>query len=640
LTRLLLSAAALLAVAAPAIAAPADVADLFPPTTLAYAELHAPAELGPQLAAAFKGTPLEDSIPLVEGGKAAAKSMPEVQAKRDLALLALFASPEMLAEFRKLGGVAAGVVGFGPNGEPELALAVLTGDSAAGLAARAFITADSSFRKVAEVGKVPVFQSRPPVVNYDPSGRPVLDNSKPQAEAPLAPTYAYTPGLFVAGTSKAAIAPLLKRFAGDEKGSLRDAAGFKATAAEFRKPGLFFYLDAPQLSAKLNAAGRARGAAFESDLLVWLRLTANPKALTAVGGCVQFHDGGLRLSASATLDPAQKSPLADLLSGPPVRAELMHHARRPAAAVAFNLPEKGRAAALVGFLDAVAKVGGELGRLPSDVVKDVQANHKVPLADLLAKAKAVTVIVPAKQELPKGAKAIPTFVLHFETAADATAFEAALPAVVGEVAGEKPAQPSAEAVGGVKVWSLAGASLPWKSPVHYSRGGAAVALGQDRKIVAAATTADAAASVAGGPKPLAVPPGDLALLGAVGLGELVAAIGSTTHGPSSDVPGVANSKVTWERLPNAPDAPNALDAVKEVEKARAAFLAALDELPPASVAVRRTGDTLRVEVFQPQVQNGGLTPVIKAGVNWFDRLTSTRDPNRGDAGIFLPRGRR
>src|SRR5262249_10592978 len=161
---------------------------------------------------------------------------------------------------------------------------------------------------------------------------------------------------------------------------------------------------APELVTKLDEAGRARGEPFESELFAWLKLTANPKALKSVAGCARFRDGGLSLVVSGTLDLAQKSPLGDFFAGPPVKGEELHHARKPASfAATVNLPEKNRAQTLVGFLDAVAKSTGELGRLPGDIVKDVQTNHKVPLTDtLLAKVRAVTVIVPAKQNLPKG----------------------------------------------------------------------------------------------------------------------------------------------------------------------------------------------------------------------------------------------
>ncbi len=633
MTRVLLSVALLGACAAPATAAPpTDVADLFPPGTLAFAELHNPAELGPILGATFKNTPLEDSIPFIDGKKGSAKTLQEMQGKQELAALALFVSPEMLTEFRKLGGVAVALTGFNGEGRPEFAVAVLTGDSAAaGLAARMFITTTTSFRKVAEVSKVPVFQSRPAIVNYDPSGQPRLANDKPPDEVPYQTTFAYTPGLFVAGTSRAAIAPVIKRFLGEEKTTLRESPGFKTAAAEFRKPGLFFYANAPELVAKLHAAGKARGEPFDSELFAWLKLTANPKALKAVAGNIQFRDGGLALTVSGTFDPAQKSPLIDFFAGPPAKVEALYHARKPASfAATVNLPEKTRASALVGFLDALAKSGGELGRLPSDIVKDVQTNHKVPLSDgLLAKVRAVTMIVPAKQELPKDAKSIPTFVLHFDDAATAIAFEEALPKIVGEVAGEKPAQPASETVNGVKVWSLPGNTLPWKSAVHFARKDAVLVIGQDRKLVSAALSPDAGTSVAGGPRPLVVPSGDLALLGTANLGELLAAIDWPVPTASGAQPPFGRPGVRRGEVMNAPE-----DAVKAAEQAREAFLAAFGELPPAAVSVRRSGNELRLEVFQPKVQNGGLTPVINAGVNWFDKLMNLRDPNRAATDIY------
>ncbi len=633
LTRYVLATAFFALAASSACAAPpADIADLFPPGTLAYAELHNVAELGPQLAAVFKGTPLEDSVPFIEGKKGSAKTLQELNARRELAELALLVSPEVLAEFRKLGGVAVGLTGFNDRGEPEVVLAVLTGDSAAaGLAARAFVTTSTGLRKVADVSKVPVFQYRPPVINYDVNGNPKLATDKPPVEGPHERTFAYTPGLFVAGTSKAALAPVVKRFTGEEKDALGGTDGFKSAAAEYRKPGLFFYANAPELVAKADAAGRARGVPIDLDPLAWLKLTANPKALKAVAGNVRFRDGGLALTVSLKLDSAHTSPLANLFSGPPVKVDALHHARKPASfAATINLPEKNRGAALVGFLDALAKANGELGRLPGEAVKELEAKYKVPLTDgLLAKVRSVTVIAPGKQELPKGAKPMPMFVLHMEDATAATAWEEFLPKLVADVAGEKtPAQPSSETVGGVKVLSLPGTGLPWKAGVHYARRDAVLVVGLDRKLVGAALAPDAATSVAGGDKPLSLPAGDLVLLGALNLGDLIGAFElPATSGPVRPFEPPGRPKFGDNLIP--PD-----EVLKEADKARAAFVAAFGELPPAVVSVRRVGDELRLEVFQPKVQGGGLTPVIDAGVNWFDKLMNLRDPNRAASDLY------
>ncbi|MDY3557793.1 hypothetical protein R5W23_003058 [Gemmata sp. JC673] len=614
---------------APAFAGPVDVADVFPANTLAYVELHNPAEIGPQVAAALNGTPLQDSVPFIHGKKDEAKTLPELRAKEDLAALALFASPEVVAEFRKLGGVAVGLLGFTERGEPEFALAVLTGDSAAaGLAARAFVTATPNVRTVGEVSKVPVFQRRQPVVTYDMNGTPKLSGEKPKEE-PRDLTCAYTPGLFVVGTSKAALAPVIKRFRAEEKDALGATAGFKEAAAEYRKPGLFFYAAAPGLFAAASAADRARGADAGADLLAWLKLTTNPKALKSIAGSARVRDGGLSLVAGGRFDPAEKSPLVDFFSGPGVKVEALHHARKPAAlAATVTLPEKDRAAALIGFLDALAKGAGQLGRLPSDIAKDIGVKHKVAVNDVLAKVNAVTVVVPAKPDLPKGATPVPMFVIHAADVSAAAALEDLVPKLIAEISGEPaPAQPSTETVGGVQVRSLAGTGLPWKAAVHYARKDAVLAWGLDRKLVAAALTPDAAGSIVG-EKGATIPPG-AALAGAFDLGALVGALGEKpADGPIRPAPPAPAPGTGTELIP-----PDVL--LKDADKARAALTVAFGQLPPTAVTVRRDRDRLVFEVFQPKITDGGLKPVINAWLDLFDNDLILRDPSRSAPG-FLP----
>ncbi|MCI0705376.1 MAG: hypothetical protein L0241_30315 [Planctomycetia bacterium] len=614
--------------AAPACAAPpTDVADLFPPDTLAYAELHNPAELGPQLAALVKGTPLEDSIPFIHAKKGEAKTLQELKGKQELAALALLASPEMMGEFRRLGGVALGLVGYNAQGNPEIVFAVLTGESAtAGLAARAFLTMSTNLRKVGEVSKVPVFQTRPPVLKYNPNGQPEIDHEKQPTEGMHEPTFAYTPGLFLIGSSKNAIGTVLKRFLGEEKTHLRGTDEFKTAAAAYRQTGLFFYINVPQFIAKTDEAGRLRGAMFDFDIYSWVKLTANHKALKSISGCVRFRDGGLSLTVNGWFDPAQKSPLMDFFAGSGVKVELLHHARKPASfAASVNLPEKNRGAALMGFLDSLAKANGALGRLPSDVVKDLEDKHKVPLTTgVLTKVKSITVISPTRQELPKGATLMPVIVLHMEDAPSATTLEEFLPKLIGELAGEKPPQPSSEMVDRVKVFTLAGTGLPWKAAVHYVRKDAVLAIGLDRKHVAAAVTPDAAASVASGDKGIIGPAGDpVALLGTLSIGDLLVSLTDEPR-PEGPVRPIAPGRP----LPGGGIGLPPEKLRDEEEKARKAFLAAFRELPPTVVTVRRSGDELRIELFQPKVQGGGMTPIINAGVTWFDKLVNFRDPNR------------
>jgi hypothetical protein len=617
---------------------PREIADLFPAGTLAYAELHDTAELAPQLAAVFKGTVLEDSIPFVHGRKDSAKTVMELAGKRNVAVLGLLASPEMLSEFKKLK-IAAGVTGFTDRGDPDAAVVVLTHDSpAVGLAARAYLTMTAQVRKVGEVSGVPVFQYRTPNISYDENGNPLVQSDKPFSDGPHELTFAYTPGLFVIGTGKAPVGQAVRRFLGEDKGpGLGGTDLFREAAKAHRRAGLFFYVNYADFSARFGTAERVRGvprgqggdlrsflAGGDSDLYDWFNLTANPKAVKSMAGCVRFRDGGLVATVAASFDPDQKSPLLDFLSGPGVRVEQLHHARRPSSyALAVALPEKNRAGVVVAFLDAAVKSKGELGRLPRDVVRELEEKHKVRVADdLLGKVERATVFMPAKQELPKGARPGPVLVLHTADAASAGAWEGFFPTLLGDLAGAaNPPRPSAETIDGVRVMTVASAGLRWNAPVHFARSGSVVAVGLDRKLVAASVRPDAAGSVAGGERAIVPPAAESALVGTVSLGEVLPALFEAPR-PGGPVVPVDEPRV----LPNGQPVPERM--IEELRKARKELTAALAALEPAAVSVRRSGNELRLELFQPKVQQGGLRAVIDAASNWLDRSASTTGNRR------------
>ena len=186
----------------------------------------------------------------------------------------------------------------------------------------------TQLRRVGEVAKVPVFQYRTPNINYDPNGNPLIQIDKPFSDGPHELTFAYTPGLFVVGTSKASIGHAIRRFLGEEKaGGLGGTAAFREAARVHRQSGLFFYLNYPSstLASKPRfAPGKCRGEPAAactplrgglSDLYEWFNLTANAKAVKTVAGSVRFRDGGLAATVAVTLDPSHKSPLLDILSG-------------------------------------------------------------------------------------------------------------------------------------------------------------------------------------------------------------------------------------------------------------------------------------------------------------------------------------
>ncbi|QDU21542.1 hypothetical protein [Urbifossiella limnaea] len=624
--RLVWSVLAVAAAAPPLRAAGPAVADLFPADTLAYVEVRDAGKLAPQVTAALAGSPLADVAKFVDARRDAGKTAHDILGKPQLAVLGLLASPELASEVGRLGGVAAGVTGFTDTGDPEAVVAVLTGDSAAaGLAARGFL-ALAHVRRVAAVDGVPVYQFRVPQPSFDPNtGQQKLDNTKPPAEGTHEATAAYTPGLFVYGTSKAAVAAVLTRYRGKGAG-LGGVAAFKASRDASAGPGLFVYADAAALLAKLDAARRAAEDGPEPDALGWVRMLGGDRAVTHVAGTVRFRDGGLAADLTAAFAPGTTSPLLTVLSGPGAKAEFLGHAGGAGAfAATVSFPEKGRAAAVLGFLDAAAKATGTLGRTPAEAVKEIEARTKTPVTDgLVGRTRAVTVFAPKQQQLAKGVPALPTVVLHAETAEVAAAWEEFLPKLHADVTGAEAVQPASESVDGVKVLSLPGAGLPWNSAVHYARKDAAVAVGLDRAAVAAAVTA--------GPPPVALPADNpAALAGFLRLGGAARALlvaGAPAAGPVVRVP-TPPRPVGPRFSPDGNEFPPPEAQSKAEEKAIDGVWAALDALPPLAVTARRDGDRLRVELAQP-VGKAGFAPAVAAGVAWFDVfLNRAANPNAG-----------
>ena len=599
-----------------------DPAELFAADTLAYAELHDPAAAGPAFAALFNGTPLEDSVALIHARRDKATLPGDLTGKRELALLGMLTSPELAAEVKKLRGVAVGVTGVNDRGEPQGALAVLTGDSpAVGLAARAFLTT-TSVRKVGAVGGVSVYQFRQPTFSYDPNdGSQKLVNDKPPAEGTHEPTFAYLPGLFVVGTDKAAVGDIVTRFRGQGKAALATSAGFREAVANHRRPGVFFYVNVAAAVARRDAARRAGVLEAGDDTFAVFDLVANAKAVRYLAGTIGLRDSGLSASAAVAFDPAGKSPLLDLMSGSGAKVELLRHAPAPATvALAVTLPETNRAATVINFLDAVAKANGRLGRLPGEAIKELEEKYKASITDgLIGKTRAATVVMPAKQELSKGAVPLPLLILHAETADAATAWEDFLPKLVGDLGGTNPV-PSSETIGGVKVWSLPAAGLPWKAAVHYARNGPDFVVGLDRKLVAA--------SVVGGKTTVAAVADDPpAAVGTFAAGSVIRRL---TEAPKVEGPVVLLTPVGPATLPRpgAEELANPAKAKEHETKAWGAFLTALDALPPPRVTARRVEREVRFEVWQPELRGAAWAAAVAAGVNWFDlSLDASRDPN-------------
>ena len=195
----------------------------------------------------------------------------------------------------------------------------------------------------------------------------------------------------------------------------------------------------PDFTAKFGTATRVRGlprgegddlrsllAGGESELYEWFNLTANPKAVKSLAGCIRFRDGGVSATVAAMFDRAQKSPLLDFLSA---RCETRTAPPRSSARDVVHGHSSGDETreAAIGFSMPSRKEWR--GRsLPHDIVKELGDKYKLAIADgLIGKIHAVTVAMPAKQELPKGGKPGPMLVLHTNDADSAAAWEDFVP---------------------------------------------------------------------------------------------------------------------------------------------------------------------------------------------------------------------
>ena len=482
-------------------------------------------------------------------------------------------------------------------------------------------------------------------MGYGPDGRQILTNEK-LTDGATEMTFAYVPGLFVAGTGKAVLGEVLTRFQGKVKDSLAGQANFKEAAAAYRQPGLFFYANVPEFLTKSNDTKRktAPGAEVEADSLGWFKLMTNAKAMRYGAGCVKFRDGGLALSLGGSFEPGQKSPFLDLLGGPGVKAEWLRHTPAPATfAVAVSFPEANRSTAVLGFLDAIAKSTGDLGRTPSEAVKELEAKHKISISDsVLGKTVGATIVLPVKQDVPKGAVPLPIIVLHGENAGVSSAWAELLPKLIGDMAGGADPQPATETIDGLKVTTFPAGALPWKAAVHCTQKGEVFVVGLDRKLVAAAANGSTPAA------PLGLPTDGANAVGMLQLGGLTRLITEVKlpegpvvpRGPATPAkpqPNGFRNGFDIEDAPSIQDPASLPDAVKKSEAAaKADFFKALDGLPAASITAKRTGSDLRFEVFQPKVQGGGIAPLVNASVGWFDQvLNRTANPNQH--GYYGPR---
>ncbi len=582
-------------------AEPKDLAELFPVGTLAYAEIGAPAGTSDAIAEFVKGTLLADSLGFGHDRRDKLVPPASVGGLKKAGEWSLFTSPEMLAELKRLRGIAAAVTGFdAKTGRPTLAVAVVLGDShAAGWLVRQYLLTAENIRRVGKVEGIPVYQNRGLTgVAVDEDGKPEPNEDPTPAQGEAEPTYLYAPGLFVVGSNVAAVKDVYRRFAGLEKGASFAASIHLKPHAEARKnPGLFFCADVAGFEVRLIAAKKVSQADWlKSPAIAYVRFLLNPKLVESFAGSWQLQPDGWTFTARAELRPGGACPLLALLSGGVTDVDGRHGSPGDSpGAFTVAFPEKGkRAKAILDAADAVGQALGHVGALPSDLAAEADKGDFKLSAEWLPLVRSATFVLP---QIPTDAKAKPARPLVIFTLEDEPAAKGWLgvvPKLSQLLSGAaKAPEPASETIQNVKVWGLVHSPGDSSTAIHYAIAGDRLIVSRDRDAVA-----KAAASMVN-PRPKTE--GESAAMGTVAFSKLwellPPAMGA---GAARGNPDTRQLPVDIEEAPRLkspmPDTPDPAVLAKLVrEKSLAA-------MPPVTLQAKGSGQTLSVRIGQRELK--------------------------------------
>lgn len=581
----LAAALALLALAAPATAAEpvkvADAADLFPPDTIAYAEVVKPAELAKTVAAFTTGTIIDDMMPFMAKWREK-HGDGFFPAREMIGVFSAFAAPEALAEFSRMQGAAVAFTGMTKEGDPDITGIILAGESnVPGFFLRVILTAEGSMNKAGEVEGVVIYGCRSRVFRaVGPGGAPAAP--APPLESPF---IANLPGVIVIGSSLPTVSDVVKRIKGKEKRlALSGEAGFKAAAKERARPGLFVYAN-PARALELVYKTFEEGFDFEAELRAAEKVF-NLAAIRSVAANLALVDGSPDLRVAIRVDAGKSSPLLDLFAQKKVTSQALQGAPKDTVA-SFTLGIADGEKQLAKLLAAADAAVGDHGPKPSDSVKELETKLKLAFGkDVLGKLASITVALPGKQELPKGAVEVPMLLLAGVDVAAAEKLEQLIAPLIGALMGED-VQPVTETIQGVKVRSLPGSKLPWKAALHYGRRGETLVLGADRKLVAAALLA----------KPGDGPAAHAAIAAALAEHDGAAALGLWRW--STMLPEALAAFSNQPRWANGQQVqPQPSELRERVEKLRKQHAALIDQLPPLVVSLAQEDGATVVRLRQ------------------------------------------
>jgi hypothetical protein len=612
----------LIALAAPAAAQPVkDTADLFPADTLLFVDVVKPADIGREVTAYAKGTPIENMNEYMAKWRAKLGDgyFPDAMM---LGMISAFAGPEAMAEAARMQGAAVALTGIDKKGDPEIVGVVLPGQSnVPGFILRMFMTADSTMRPAGTVEGVTIFGEIPRnFMRAVPAGGGAPPPPPPPSK-PEAPFVASLPGAIIIGSSLDNVGDVVKRIKGKEaKPALSATPGFKDSGVLRTRPGIFAYANPARGMEVLEAFLKTSPDMLPPMIQRGLAELVNPKAIRGVALNLALTGGTIDLQVAATLEPGKSSPLLDLFADQKATLQLLHPAPKDSIA-AFSLTLTDGEKQFKRLLAVADTIVGNDGEKPSELVKHVEERLKGSLGkDVAGRIAAITVALPAKQELPKGAQEVPMLFITGVDAAATEQLEKMVAPLISAILGDM--EPVTETIQGVKVRSLPAAGFPWKAPLHYGRNGTTLTLGSDRKLVAASLWGKIGDSLAGDPKVAEALQGNAA-----------AGVGVWRWGTMLPE-ALANMGHERKWGPNGqPIPPDASKVHEKVEKLRKTHAELIGKLPPLVISVARQDDRFTVGVQQRhpagtpgKLIEGLFDAVMSSATNIFDTIPAPAPP--------------
>ncbi len=416
--RIVAAVAGLLIVICPAWGQVKDTAELFPAHTLAYLEVRHPDQLSRELAELLKGSYLDD----LPAALAKFRDLPGHDA-RFFKLddeLALFAFPEVLAEFRRFQGGAVALTGFTKENEPEIVGVLLPGDSnIPTLVLRVYLAFEEDIRIVEEVEGVKIYREKHEGADGGLFGQFT------------GPAFAVAQGAVIIGSTSDSVKDVIQRIKGKtSEPALTSKTAFKEAAKVRERPGLFGYADVAGLASRLDEVLKDKDADYAPQWSM-IKTILNPKACRYATASLSLHNGNVDCQAQLILEPGQTSPLLELLPDKKANPELLHALPKDtllALSASVTGGEK-RWATFLKLADELAKAEDDAVEiLPSKAVADAEAKLKCNIGkDVMATITGAALVFHAPSKPEKGQEPLPMLVISTDNILTAKLLERTLP---------------------------------------------------------------------------------------------------------------------------------------------------------------------------------------------------------------------